>query len=106
MLCAQTLAFENRGAFADVCKGTVLRSYYSGMDNKDGNNSNLDLRYDDYVTPASITPYARGKNPVKAKGTSHFDTGQNICAYNDFSLRNLVQWLKDQDKEMYQDSGI
>ena len=104
MFCAQTLAFEGRERFADVCQGTVLKSYYSGLDVKALNGSSLDLRYDDYVAPGAASSYVKGKLVPGAKGRSRFDAGKNICAYNDFTIHNLVQWLKDQDKEMYSES--
>jgi hypothetical protein len=93
MFCAQTLAFENRGAYADICAGSQLKSYYSGKNTA----SKLDLRYNDYINKALT--------PTKIRGNSDL-TGKNICAYNNFMIKNLVQWLKDQDAELYEDMTI
>lgn len=43
--------------------------------------------------------------PIKIRQSPEL-TGKNICAMNEFSIRNIVQWLKDQDQEMYGDNMI
>jgi len=89
MFCAQTLAFESRGEYADICRGTVLKSYYSA---KDSHSSPLDLRYDNFINSATT--------PTKIRNNAVL-TSKNICAVNTFTIKNLVQWLTDQDAEMY-----
>ena len=91
--CAQTLAFENRGFFRDICQGTSIKSYYSTNETK----TQLDLRYDDYLPPGS------NNNVIRKNGVQ---TSNNICAYNNFQMKNLVQWLKDQDAEIYDDQAL
>jgi len=91
MFCAQTLSFERRSMFYDLCKGTTLLSYYK-------NKPELNLNYHDYL-PNNFNA------PKQVSGSSEL-TEKNICAMNDFSIRNIVQWLKDQDQEVYGDNTI
>jgi hypothetical protein len=91
-LCAQTLAFEDRGYFFELCNGSVMKSYYSGKTEK----SKLDLRYNDYMKSAAAGSTIR-KSPTLISN--------NICALHHFSTRNMVKWMKDQDAEVYQEDG-
>jgi hypothetical protein len=88
--CAQTLSFERRGMFYDICNGTTVKSFYP--DKKE-----LDLSYNSYL-PSQDAAFR-----VKKSGDL---TGKSICAMNDFNTRNIVQWLKDQDAEIYGDETI
>ena len=92
LFCSQTLAFEDRGAYQEICKGSVLKSYYPKAIGK-----GLDLEYNDYLATAADAGKVR-RNPELA--------GKNVCAYQNFMMRNLVQWLRDQDAEMYDDNSI
>jgi hypothetical protein len=87
-ICTQSLAFEHRATFIDLCKGSVLKSYYSKAGVK-----GLDVKYDEHVTSSNAWAVKRNKTL----------TSKNICAFNQFSINNLVQMLKDQDKELYED---
>jgi hypothetical protein len=91
MFCAQTLSFERRSMFYDLCKGTSLKSFYL-------NKPELNLDYKTYLPNNSTAP-------TKIRASADL-TGKNICAMNDFSIRNIVQWLKDQDQEVYSDDAI
>jgi hypothetical protein len=91
MFCAQTLSFERRSQYFDLCQGTSVKSFYS-------NKPELDLQYNNYLPDNS---YSASK--IKASPDL---TGKNICAMNDFSIRNIVQWLKDQDEQVYGDDTI
>jgi hypothetical protein len=84
VFCAQTLAFENKSVFNNLCAGTVVKSFYGNK------SSTLDLRYNDFVAK-------RGQSPYKSR---------DICAYNNFTIHNYVQWLKDQDQALYDDGGL
>jgi hypothetical protein len=90
--CAQSLAFENRSFYRDICQNTVVKSFYST-----GPGSSLDLRYNDHLSD---------KIPSSKIRQSAALTSKNICAINTFNTRNLVQWMKDQDSEMLQDDAI
>ncbi|MBS1959789.1 MAG: hypothetical protein JST80_09980 [Bdellovibrionales bacterium] len=91
--CAQTLAFENRAFFRDVCRNTRLKSYYS-----DGTSKNtLDLTYNDFVPAKGNTDFIRKNAKLTSKA---------ICAINTFNTRNLVQWMKDQDEELLDDGSV
>lgn len=92
MLCAQTLAFEDRAFFFDVCNKTVVKSFYSGK-----TTGPLDLAYNKYM------PSKEYSSKIKASPT----LGSNaVCALQKYQTRNLVKWLKDQDAEMYQDAEL
>lgn len=88
--CIQTLAFENRSFFIELCYGTVLPSYYA-QDTID--KKSLDVAYNDYLSRISAPLVKRSAEL----------TSKNICAFNNFKINNLVQYLRDQDKQMYQD---
>jgi hypothetical protein len=90
--CAQTLAFENRAYFKDICQGVVMKSYYSAP-----GKTSLDLRYNDFLPPNA--------NPTKIR-QSAVQTSKSICAINTFNTRNLVQWMKDQDQELLDDGSV
>jgi len=80
-LCIQTLSFENRRKFEPICKGTILRSAFDL--NKVGRNSEmaqmrLNVHYDGYM-----------KEPFKSWPVR----GESICAFQDYSRRNLVYWM-------------
>jgi hypothetical protein len=83
-LCGQTLAFENRAKFIELCKGSVVKSYYSGKKE----HSPLDLTYDDYLNSSAAKAIAA--DPVKV--------ARRTCAVNDFNIRNLVRYLEDRDQ--------
>jgi len=88
--CAQTLAFERRGMFYDICAGTKVKSFYP-------NKPELDLGYKDYLPSQDFA--------AKVRASSNL-TGKGICAMTDFNTRNIVQWLKDQDAELYNDDSM
>ncbi len=88
--CAQTLAFEGRGMFYDICHGTTVKSFYL-------NKPELDLRYKDYLPTQDYSSKVSASSKL---------TGKGICAMTDFSTRNIVQWLKDQDQELYSDDSL
>jgi len=90
MFCSQTLAFERRGQFYDLCHGTSVKSFYQ-------NKPELDLNYDSFLPSASAASRVRASSDL---------TGKSICAVNDFSIKNIVQWLRDQDKEVYADDSL
>lgn len=80
-LCIQTLSFENRKKFEPICKGAILRSAFDL--NKAGKNSEmarmgLNVHYDNYM-----------KEPFKSWPVR----GESICAFQDYSRRNLVYWM-------------
>lgn len=91
MFCAQTLSFERRADYYDLCHDTSLKSFYT-------NKPELDLNYEEYLPNKIIAPIKIRNSPEQ--------TGKNICALNDFSIRNIVQWLKDQDQMVYGDNTI
>ena len=91
MFCAQTLSFERRSQYYDLCKNTSVKSFYT-------NKPELNLNYNSYM-PNDTTA------PARIRGSANL-TGKNVCAMNDFSIRNIVQWLKDQDQEVYGDNSI
>jgi hypothetical protein len=88
-LCAQTLSFENREFFFDICNQSVVKSFYSPKKGA----GDLDLRYNDYMKTAAWGQAIR---------KSAFHSSNNICAYNKFIIRNMVKWMKDQDAELYE----
>ncbi len=92
VFCAQTLSFENRAMFQDICNKTKVRSFYQGK-------QELDLRYNDYL------PSGKYEDVVKVRKSADL-TGKSICAMNDFNIRNIVHWLKDQDQQLYSDEFI
>ena len=80
-LCMQTLSFENRAKFEPLCKGAILRSAFDL--NKVGRNSEmakmgLNIHYNSYMNEPLKTW------PVR---------GESICAFQDYSRRNLVYWM-------------
>lgn len=80
-LCIQTLSFENRAKFEPLCKGAILRSAFDL--NKVGRNSEmakmgLNIHYNSYMNEPLKTW------PVR---------GESICAFQDYSRRNLVYWM-------------
>jgi hypothetical protein len=77
-LCTQTLAFEDRKYFAQVCKGAVLRSAFDLAGQSRATGFELDVAYDRYLN--ENTRFA----PVKS---------DSICAFQNYSRRNLVYWL-------------
>lgn len=85
-ICTQTLAFEHRADFVDLCQGTVLKSYYSKAGVK-----GLEVIYDHHINKSAANAIRKNKA----------FTSKNICAFNNFNIRNLVHMLKDQDKSMY-----
>lgn len=89
--CAQSLAFQNRDFYRDICKGTTMKSYYSDIA-----KTSLDLVYDQYL-PAGMSLKIRN-DPEK--------TSEAICAVSRYNTRNLVQWMKEQDRELIEDDSI
>ncbi len=80
-LCMQTLSFENRAKFEPLCKGAILRSAFDL--NKVGRNSEmakmgLNIHYNSYMN-----------EPLKSWPVR----GESICAFQDYSRRNLVYWM-------------
>lgn len=92
MLCAQTLAFEDRAFFFDVCDKTILKSYYSG--NK---ATPLDLAYNAYMPNAN--------QGAKIKINPNLSSNA-ICALQKYQTKNLVKWLEDQDADLYQENDL
>lgn len=83
-LCIQTLAFENRAKFIDLCRGTVLRSVFDDPRDPDTSSQRLSSSYDSYL---------RHYPPDRPT------TGENICAFRDFERRNQVYWMtRDLDR--------
>ncbi len=91
MFCAQTLSFERRSQFYELCKNTSLKSFY--LDKPE-----LNLNYNSYLPNNTVAA-----NKIRASSDL---TGKNICAMNNYSIKNIVQWLKDQDQEVYGDDTI
>ena len=89
--CAQTLSFENRAMFQDICKNTTVKSFYP-------DKTELDLKYNNYHDNDTDAAW-------KVRKSSEL-TGKAICAMTDFNLKNIVQWLKDQDTELYSDDSL
>jgi hypothetical protein len=85
-LCAQTLSFEKRAKYVDVCQGAVVKSYYAGKNE----HSPLDLTYNDYLNKKAAAAIAA--DPVKV--------ARRTCAVNDFNIRNLVRYLEDRDNRL------
>jgi len=83
-LCAQTLAFQGRERFTTLCKGAVVKSFYSAK----GEHSQLDLTYDDYMRPGYNK--AIMSDPLKIK--------KRVCAVNDYGIRNWVRFLEERDR--------
>lgn len=80
-LCIQTLSFENRAKFEPLCKGAILRSAFDLK--KVGRNSEmarmgLNAEYNRYM-----------QEPIKSWPVR----GDSICAFQDYSRRNLVYWM-------------
>lgn len=85
-ICAQTLAFQDRERFTALCKGAVVKSFYS----EKGEHSPLDLAYDEYMKP--------GYNKVIMKDP--LLVRKRVCAVNDYSIRNWVRFLETRDRRM------
>ncbi len=95
IVCAHTLAFEQRDRFYPFCKDAVIESAYS----VEGNSlNNLDLRYSDFWPKSDraidISAYAKkinrpGNEKLKSK---------RICAFNNFTIKNWVRVLQDRDQ--------
>lgn len=78
-LCIQTLAFNDRRFFQDVCQGAVLKSAFTKTDaSQAAKTIPLDAIYDSYMSGA------KSRQPV---------TGESICAFQTYARRNLVFWL-------------
>lgn len=79
--CVQTLAFEDRKYFYDLCRGTILRAAFDKDETEEAaprDEIPLDLAYSSYANPKTM-----GK-PVN---------GDSICAFQSYGRRNLVYWL-------------
>jgi hypothetical protein len=76
-LCTQTLAFEDRKYFAQVCKGAVLKSAFQ-VEQAKAAGFELDVRYDRFLNDNTRF------SPVKS---------DSVCAFHNYSRRNLVYWL-------------
>ncbi len=83
--CALTLSLPTRGAFADICRDSVLESYFSR-----DQRSDLHLRYADYLSS--------GSHPGNR---NHGGASSPVCAFERFQIRNMVQWLKEQERGDY-----
>ena len=84
-ICAQSLAFESRAKFADICHDTKMNSWYG--------EKQLDFNYEDYV------PH-NPRELLKLAGDSDF-YGKYVCAYNRFQIRNIVNYLNAQSQETF-----
>lgn len=73
--CADTLAFENRGFFIELCKGAVIPSFYTPVAGP--TKVNFDFKYDEFLN---------FKKAPEVKKSAVL-TSQNICAYNNFRIR-------------------
>ncbi len=95
LVCAHTLAFENRARYYPLCKDAVLESAYGTSGDM---VKNLDLRYGDYWPasgrPADIAYYAKKVNRPGSEAMK----STRICAYNRFTLTNTVRMLQDRDQ--------
>ncbi len=98
-VCIQTLAFQNRGKFYDLCKDAVLKSYFA----VDELNPQLNARYADYWP----TSWQKSTGAVNAEAWNksnvilHKDkkrTANRVCALNNRNLRNFVHHLQDRDR--------
>jgi hypothetical protein len=78
-LCILSLSFDNKGDYADLCKGAVLPSLY---DSKDPNFV-LNASYDDLINP---------NNSKNANGQNDRNVYQETtrCAFRNYHRRNLV----------------
>lgn len=85
LLCAQTLAFEGRARFMELCDGAVLKGFYSPKDK----TTELDLAYHSYL-PSAAAAWAIKVSPLKAAAAK--------CALNNYNIRNWVQFLEDRDR--------
>lgn len=78
-LCVQTLSFNDRNFFKDVCKGTVLKSAFTKGDATETTRAiPLDASWDSYMAGR------KGTDPV---------AGDSICAFQTYARRNLVYWM-------------
>ncbi len=77
-LCTQTLAFEDRKYFAQVCKGSTLKSAFDIAGTPKAAKFELDVPYDRYLNDNTRF------NPVKS---------DSICAFQNYARRNLVYWM-------------
>ncbi len=80
-LCVQTLSFNDRKFYQDVCQGSLVKSAFSKENNPKGSPLRgipLDIDYNEFMTGDKATA------PV---------TSDSICAFQNFSRRNLVYWM-------------
>ncbi len=77
-LCTQTLGFEDRKYFAQVCRGSELKSAFDLGEHPMAARFELSVKYDKFLN--DDTRFA----PVKS---------DSICAFHNYARRNLVYWL-------------
>jgi hypothetical protein len=79
-LCTQSLAFETRDTFRELCRGARLISEYSG----DKDPQNLNMNYDQTITDMT---------KMNASGTAQWRTDKRnagVCAFRNYLRRNYV----------------
>lgn len=79
-LCAQSLAFETRDSFRELCKGARLISEYSG----DKDPQNLNMNYDQNLATLK---------QLEASGSVQWKTDKRnagVCAFRNYMRRNYV----------------
>lgn len=79
-LCLQTLAFQARDIFTDLCQGTSLVSEFSQIDGR----SDLDMSYDSMLKNIHQI--------LNAKSEGHLDQARNVgvCALRSYFRKNHV----------------
>lgn len=80
-LCIQTLSFNDRKFYQDICRGSILKSAFtkdSAPPSSPARDIPLDASYDHYMEGGKATA------PV---------TSESICSFQTFSRRNLVYWM-------------
>ncbi len=82
LYCSLSLSLPTRSYFMDVCKGSVLKSYF------EENRKTLDLRYNDFLATSDAAALT-ASDPVR--------NSKAICALNRHLIYNKVAYLRDQE---------
>jgi hypothetical protein len=79
-LCVQALAFNNQSTLRPLCEGTVLKSPFKNV-------TGYDISYDQRLTSHQKDT---GVSDQMKKSLNH---SERICAFRDFSRKNMVLFM-------------
>jgi hypothetical protein len=92
-LCIQTLSFQDKARYRDICRGAEIKSVFDELDSEHKLSANYDALYekftkDDRPLLSRLLGWGGSNN-----NTATNKVGANVCAWRDYNRRNLVFWL-------------